>query len=86
MPKLEKKIPSAPQPFIHFLLQAGLILWSLILVYRDGIRTPLPILFDCCAAVFSITPSRTLRSHALPLALVLLGLVVATFVVVQELP
>ena len=85
MPKLEKKIPSAPQPFIHFLLQAGLILWSLIIIYRDGIRTPLPILVGCSVAVFSMTPRQSWRSHALPFALALLALIVATFVVVQDL-
>lgn len=84
MSKLEKKIPSAPPPFIHFLLQAGLILWSLIFVYRDGIRTPLPILVGSCAAVFSMAPRQSYRSHALPFAL--LEHIVTTFVVVQELP
>ena len=83
---MEKKIPSAPQPFIHFLLQAGLILWFLIFIYRDDIRTPLPILVGCCAAVFSMAPRQSWRSHALPFASTLLGHIFATFVVVQELP
>jgi hypothetical protein len=82
MSKMEKKIPSAPQPFIHFFLHAGPILWSLI--FRDGIRTPLPILVGWCAPVFSMTPRQSWRSHTLPFAL--LGHIVATFVVVQELP
>lgn len=86
MPKMEKKIPSTPQPFIHFLLQAGLILWSLIFIYRDGIRTPLPILVGCCAAVFSMAPGQSWRSHALPFAFTLLEHIPAIFVVVQELP
>jgi hypothetical protein len=86
MSKMEKKIPSAPQPFIHFLLQAGLILWSLIFIYRDGIRTPLPILVGCCAAVFSMALRQSRRSHNLSFASILLEYIVATFVVVQELP
>ena len=86
MPKMEQNIPSAPQPFIHFFLQAGLILWSLIFIYTDGTRTPLPILVGCSVAVFSMAPRQSWRSHALPFAFALLGLIVATFVVVQELP
>lgn len=83
---MEREIPSAPQPFIDFLLHAGLILWSLIVIYRDAIRNPFPILVGCSVAVFSITPRQSWRSHVLPFAFALLGHIVATFVVVQELP
>jgi hypothetical protein len=68
------------------LLQAGLILWSLIFIYRDDIRTPPPILVGCCAPVFSMAPRQSWHSRALPFASTLLEHIVAIFVVVQELP
>ena len=63
---------------------AALLLWPIILIYKDAIRTALPILVGCFGATFSLTSIEEWCLHVLPSLLPVLGLIVITLVVLKE--
>jgi len=77
-------VHSARQSLIHFFLMAVLLVWPLILIYKDGIFASFPILVGCYGAAFSLTSIEDWCLHVLPTLLPVLGLIVITLVILKE--
>lgn len=79
----EKGIRSTLRSLVHPLLMADLLLWPLI-IYRNDLVASLPALAGHYWTVLSWFPIEDWPLRVLPPALPVLGLIVATLVILRE--
>jgi hypothetical protein len=79
-----KEVHSVRKSLVHLCLIAAPLLWPLILIYKDTIRPSLPSLAGRYWAALSLASIERWCFRVFPSALPVLGLIVATLVILRE--
>lgn len=80
----ERGICSSLRSLSHPLLMAALLLWPLILIYRNGLVISLPAFAGYYWTTLSLTSIEAWFLRALPHAFPVLNLLIATLVILRE--